>query len=91
MTTNYGSPIIGNIDATGSAVVKVAGILTPSSTLVLVSSAQNAAMAFSVDGGDSYYDITPTATKTGQMYFVLTFPVTNIGFSGSEGDTWAIL
>jgi hypothetical protein len=89
MTTNYGSPIIGTIDATGSAVVKVSGILTPVSTLVLVSA--SGAMAFSVDGGDSYYDITPTGTKTGQMYFVLTFPVTNIGFSGAEGDYWAIL
>jgi hypothetical protein len=89
MSTNYGSPIIGTIDNTGSAVVNVAGILTPISTLVLVSS--SGAMAFSVDGGDSYYDITPTATKTGQMYFVLNFPVTNIGFSGSEGDYWAIL
>jgi hypothetical protein len=89
MTNNYGSPIIGNIDNTGSVVVNVSGILTPTSTLVLVSA--SGAMAFSVDGGDTYYDITPTGTKTGQMYFVLTFPVTNIGFSGSEGDYWAIL
>ena len=91
MTTNYGSPITGVIDATGSAVVNVTGILTPSSTLVLTSTDNTAAMAFSVDGGDLYYEITPTATQTGQMYFVLTFPVTNIGFSGAEGDTWAIL
>jgi len=91
MQTNYGSPIIGTLDATGSVAVNVTGILTPSSTIVLISSAVGAAMAFSVDGGDSYYNITPTGTKTGQMYFVLTFPVTNIGFSGAEGDTWAIL
>jgi hypothetical protein len=91
MTTNYGSPITGTIDATASAVVNVTGLLTPSSTLVLNSSAEGAAMAFSLDGGTLFYSITPTGTQTGQKYFVLTFPVTNIGFAGAEGDTWAIL
>ena len=89
MTTNYGSPITGTIDNTGSTVVNVTGQLTQTSTIVLNSS--EGAMAFSLDGGTLFYDITPTATQTGQMYFVLTFPVTAIGFSGAEGDTWAIL
>ena len=91
MTTNYGSPISGTIDATGSAVVNVTGQLTPSSTIVLNSAAEGAAMAFSLDGGTIFYDITPTGTQSNQMYFVLTFPVTSIGFAGEEGDTWAIL
>jgi len=91
MTTNYGSPITGTLDATGSAVVNVTGLLTQTSTIVLSSTDGGAAMAFSLDNGTLYYDITPTGTKTGQMYFVLNFPVTNIGFSGAEGDTWAIL
>jgi len=91
MTTNYGSPITGTIGNTGSAVVNVTNQLTPNSTVVLNSSAEGAAMAFSLDGGTLFYDITPTGTQTGQIYYVLTFPVTNIGFSGAEGDTWAIL
>jgi hypothetical protein len=91
MTTNYGSPITGTLDATGSTVVNVTGLLTPNSTLVLNSSDGGKAMAFSLDGGTLFYEITPTGTQNGQLYFVLSFPVTNIGFSGAEGDTWAIL
>ena len=91
MTTNYGSPITGTLDATGNTVVNVTNLLTPSSTLVLNSNAEGAAMAFSVDSGTLFYDITPTGTQSGQKYFVLTFPVTSIGFAGAEGDTWAIL
>ena len=91
MTTNYGSPITGTLNVTASAVVNVTGQLTQSSTLVLNSTAGGAAMAFSLDGGNLFYEITPTGTQTGQMYFVLNFPVTAIGFTGAEGDTWAIL
>jgi hypothetical protein len=89
MTTNYGSPITGIINATGSAVAQVTGQLTQTSTIVLNSA--SGAMAFSLDGGTKFYDITPTGTQSGQIYYVLTFPVTSIRFSGAEGDTWAIL
>ena len=91
MTTpsNYGSPITGTLTAS-TAVVLVNNLQLPA-TLVLNSTEGGKAIALSVDGTTFFPSITPTATKTGQLYFVLTFPVLGIQFTGAADDTYSIL
>jgi len=87
--TSYGSALKGTLTAT-TAIVAVNN-LKPISTLVLTS-ATSPTIQLSLDGGSTYYPaVTPTGTESGQIYYVLNFPVTNIKFTGAINDTWAIL
>ena len=89
MTTNYGSPINGTL--TGStAIVNAVGIQLPA-TLILNSTASGKAIAFSLDGTNYYPAVTPTGSITGQLYYVLNFPVSKIEFTGAVNDTYSIL
>jgi len=88
MTTNYGSPITGTLTAT-TAVVSMIGYQIPA-TLALNSTDSSKGVAFSLDGVN-YYPTTPTGTTTGQLYYVLTFPVKSVRFSGAINDTYSIL
>lgn len=88
MTTNYGSPISGALTAT-TAVVNTVGIQIPAS-IALNSADSGKAIAFSFDG-THYYTATPTGSMTGQIYYVLNFPVKNIKFTGAIADTYTIL
>lgn len=86
---NYGSPIKGTLTAT-TANVAVTQLNFPS-TLVM-NSTSSPTIKLSLDGGTTFYPaVTPTGTETGQIYYVLNFPVTNILFTGAIGDTYAIL
>ena len=90
MTYNYGSPITGTLTST-TAVVSLPNVIYPA-TIVLNSAAGGRTIQFSLDNGVSYYDaVTPTGTATGQIYYVLTFPVTKIKFTSVAADTYAIL
>jgi len=89
-TFNYGSPITGTL-ATTTAVATVPNTPFPL-TIVLNSAAGGRSIQLSVDNGATYYSaVTPTATQTSQIYYVLTFPVTNIKFTGAANDTYSIL
>jgi len=90
MSYNYGSPITGTLLST-TAVVSVPNVVNPAS-VVLNSSAGGRAIQFSFDGGTTYYSaVTPTYSETGQIVYVLNFPVTTIKFTGAANDTYSIL
>jgi len=88
MTTNYGSPINGALTAT-TAIVNVVGIQIPAS-IALNTVDSTKAIAFSLDG-THYYTATPTGSMTGQIYYILPFPVKTIKFTGAIADTYTIL
>jgi len=90
MSYNYGSPITGAL-ATTTAVVTLPNLVYPA-TLVLNSAAGGRAIQLSLDGGTTYYAaVTPTGSETGQIYYVLNFPVTTVKFTGAIADTYSIL
>jgi len=90
MTYNYGSPITGTLTGT-TATVGLPNLVYPA-TLVLNSAASGRAIQLSLDGGTTFYSaVTPTGTETGQIYYVLTFPVTTVKFTGAAADTYSIL
>jgi len=90
MSYNYGSPITGTLTGT-TATVAVPTLLSPA-TIVLNSAAGGRTIQFSLDNGATFYPaVTPTGTETGQIYYVLTFPVTTLKFTGAANDTYSIL
>ena len=90
MTYNYGSPITGTLTGTTLEVI-VPNLVYPA-TIVLNSSDETRTIQFSLDSGASYYDaITPTGTATGQIYYILNFPVTTLKFTGVTDDTYSII
>lgn len=90
MTYNYGSPITGTLTGT-TATVGIPNLVYPA-TLVLNSAASGRAIQLSFDGGTTFYSaVTPTGTATGQLYYVLNFPVTTVKFTGAAADTYSIL
>ena len=89
MTTNYGSPITGALTAT-TAIVNVVGIQIPAS-IALNSTDGSKAIQFSFDGTAYAAAVTPTYTPTGQIVYVLNFPVKTIKFTGAIADTYTIL
>ena len=90
MTYNYGSPITGTIVGT-EAIVNIPNLVYPA-TIVLNSSDVSRAIQLSLDSGSTFLTaVTPTGTATGQIYYVLTFPVTQIKFTGAVNDTYSIL
>jgi len=88
MTTNYGSPITGTLTGT-TATVNVVGTQIPAS-IALNSADSTKAIAISFDG-TNYYTVTPTGSMTGQIYYVLAFPVKSIKFTGVANDTYTVL
>jgi len=90
MTYNYGSPITGTLTGT-TAIVSIPALVYPA-TIVLNSSAGGRTIQLSLDSGATFLTaVTPTGTATGQIYYVLTFPVTTIKFTGVANDTYSIL
>jgi len=90
MTYNYGSPITGTLTGT-TATVGLPNLVYPT-TLVLNSAAGGRAIQLSLDNGTTFLTaVTPTGTSTGQIYYVLTFPVTTVKFTGAAADTYSIL
>jgi len=90
MTFNFGSPITGTLTTT-TAVVAVPNTPVPLS-VVLNSQAGGRAIQFSFDNGATYYAaVTPTYTEATQIVYVLTFPVTNIKFTGAAADTYSLV
>ena len=90
MTYNYGSPITGTLTGT-TATVGIPNLVYPA-TLVLNSAAGGRTIQLSLDNGTTFYSaVTPTGTETGQIYYVLTFPVTTVKFTGAAADTYSIL
>ena len=90
MTYNYGSPITGTLTGT-TATVSVPPLVYPA-TIVLNSADGGRAIQLSLDSGATFLTaVTPTGTATGQIYYVLTFPVTKIKFTGVANDTYSIL
>ena len=90
MTYNYGSPITGTLTGT-TATVAVPNLLSPA-TIVLNSAASGRAIQLSLDNGTTFLTaVTPTGTASGQIYYVLTFSVTTIKFTGAAADTYSIL
>lgn len=88
MTTNYGSPITGTLTAT-TKTVNVVGLQIPAS-IALNTTDSGKKISFSIDG-TVFVDVTPTGTPTGQIYYVLNFPVKSIKFTGAINDTYTIL
>jgi hypothetical protein len=87
---NYGSPITGTLTGT-TATVTVPNLFYPAS-IVLNSAAGGRAIQLSLDNGTTFYSaVTPTGTETSQIYYVLTFPVTTVKFTGAANDTYTIL
>jgi len=90
MTYNYGSPITGILTGT-TATVAIPNLVYPA-TLVLNSSDEGRAIQLSLDSGTTFLTaVTPTGTATGQIYYVLTFPITTVKFTGVADDTYSIL
>jgi len=90
MTYNYGSPITGTLTGT-TATVAIPSLVYPA-TLVLNSAAGGRAIQLSLDNGTTFLTaVTPTGTVTGQIYYVLNFPVTTVKFTGAAADTYSIL
>ena len=90
MTTNYGSPINGILTGI-TAIQNVVATQTPA-TIVLNSTASGRTIQFSLDNGNTFYPaVIPTGTATGQIYYILNFPVTTIKFTGAANDTYSIL
>ena len=90
MTYNYGSPITGTFTGT-TATVAIPSLVYPA-TLVLNSAAGGRAIQLSLDNGATFLTaVTPTGTATGQIYYVLNFPVTTVKFTGAAADTYSIL
>jgi len=90
MAYNYGSPITGTLTGT-TATIGLPNLVYPA-TLVLNSAAGGRAIQLSLDSGTTFYSaVTPTGTETGQIYYVLTFPVTTVKFTGAAADTYSIL
>lgn len=85
---NYGAPISGTLTST-TAIINFLGERTPAG-IALNSTDVSAAISFSFDN-THYYTATPTGTMTGQIYYVLTFPVRSIKFTGVSGDTYNII
>jgi hypothetical protein len=92
MGYNYGSPITGTLTGTTATVaVPVSAVVYPA-TIVLNSADGGRAIQLSFDNGATFYTaVTPTGTETGQIYYVLNFPVTTIKFTGAAADTYSIL
>lgn len=84
----YGAPLSGTLTS-GSATINVNN-LKPISTLVL-NSTTSPSIQLSLDGTNFYTAVTPTGSMTGQIYYILNFPVVSIKFNGAAADTWAIL
>ena len=90
MTYNYGSPITGTLTGR-TATVGIPNLVYPA-TLVLNSAAGGRTIQLSLDSGTTFLTaVTPTGTATGQIYYVLTFPVTTVKFTGAADDTYSIL
>jgi len=90
MAYNYGSPITGTLTTT-TAVVQFPNEPMPAS-IVLNSASGSRAIQFSFDNGTTFYPaVTPTYSETGQIVYVLNFPVTTIQFTGAVNDTYAII
>lgn len=90
MSYNYGSPITGKLAGT-TAQVAIPNAVYPLS-IILNSSDGGRAIQFSFDNGATYYPaVTPTYSETGQIVYVLTFPVNKIQFTGAANDTYNIL
>ena len=89
---NYGSPISGTLTGTTATVaISPTNVAFPA-TLVLNSAAGGRAIQLSLDNGSTFYGaVTPTGTETSQIYYVLTFPVTTVKFTGAANDTYTIL
>jgi hypothetical protein len=84
----YGAPIVSGKMVDSFEIVYVNN-LKPISTLVLNSFSGK--ISLSVDGNLFYDGVTPTQEQSGQLYYVLTFPVRAIQFQGNPGDTYAII
>jgi len=85
----YGARISGTLTAAAAAIA--VNNLKPISTIVF-NSTTSPTIQLSLDGGTTYYPaVTPTGTESGQIYYVLNFPVTNIKFNGAIADTWTVL
>jgi len=92
MTINFGSPITGTLTGTTATVSITTSQVAFPATIVLNSTTGGRAIQLSLDNGASFLSaVTPTGTATGQIYYVLTFPVTNIKFTGAAADTYTIL
>ncbi len=90
MAYNYGSPITGTLTST-TVVVTFPNEPMPAS-IVLNSASGTRAIQFSFDNGTTFYPaVTPTYSETGQIVYVLNFPVTTIQFTGAVNDTYAII
>jgi hypothetical protein len=89
-TNNYGSPISGKLTGT-TANVSLSGVQYPAS-IVLNSTNGSRAIQLCFDNDTTFTPaVTPTYTATGQIVYVLTFPVTYIKFTGALNDTYSIL
>ena len=88
MTYNYGSPIHGTLTA-ATAIVALPNVMNP--LTVVFHSTTSPTIQFSLDGTNFYPAVTPTGSMTGQIYFVLTFPVAALKFTGAINDTYGIL
>jgi len=88
MTYNYGSPIKGTLTA-ATAIVALPNVMNP--LTVVFHSTTSPTIQFSLDGTNFYPAVTPTGSMTGQIYFVLTFPVAALKFTGAINDTYSLL
>jgi hypothetical protein len=88
MTYNYGSPITGTLTGT-TATVNLPNVVYPAT--IVFNSTTTPTIQFSLDGTKFYTAVTPTGSTIGQIYYVLTFPVAAIKFSGAAADTYSIL
>jgi hypothetical protein len=84
----YGGVITGTL--TGATAVVIVNNLKPISTIVF-NSTTSPTIQLSLDGTTFYPAVTPTGTKSGQIYYVLNFPVAAIQFTGATNDTYSIL
>jgi len=90
MNTNYGSPITGTL--TGTTATESLALVQYPATIVLTSAAGGRTIQLSFDNGVTYFPaVTPTLSQTSQIVYALTYPATNVKFTGAAADTYIIL
>ena len=73
-----------------AAIQQVFNLPSPIS-IVLNSSASDRTIQLSFDGVNFNPPVTPTYIATGQIVYILNFPVTHVRFNGNLNDTYTIL
>lgn len=80
----------GTIPSSGTLALAVGNGLPPFA-VQLTSTNGSRAISVSLDGGNKFFPLTPTATIASAIYATVNYPVSQFLFAGAAGDTVEIL